>query len=80
VIKRHQRIIYVRSAVPTEELLQQDQQLIEVLKANYRLVDERRFLKDEAAQLKRRLMPTQPAWRIEILRFSLGESLDPRLF
>jgi hypothetical protein len=68
VVARHNRIIYVRSVLMPEQL-DADNQLMLYLGRNYRLVSERRYLKDEAAGLKRRFYQNQPLWRIEILAF-----------
>jgi hypothetical protein len=65
---QQKRVIYVRSVV-MPYLMEADRQLMNYLTSHYHLVNELRLMKDEQVELKRRLFPNQPLWRIEVLTF-----------
>jgi hypothetical protein len=62
------QIFYVRGVV-NSRLLESEKQLSKFLAEHYRLLNTRRYLEDDAADLKNRFVANQPRWRIEVLRY-----------
>jgi hypothetical protein len=62
------RVVYVRSAVNTANLAE-EQRLVAFLERHYRLGFERRYLEDPGSALKNRFVGNQPRWRIELRRY-----------
>ena len=76
-VRASRRVLYVRTAghpwLPNE-----DQDFIDFLAKNYRLVSDHHYLEDTSSELKNRFDLHQPRWRIELLEYApASAAMDP---